>query len=115
MSRFILAALASVAFAGGTFAQTPPAAAAPPAAPNASNCPKPDAHPGRLSSDRQRRGWDKEVQTWQDCMKKYVLEAQAKADEAVKLANAAVAVSNAAVNEYNETVKVIQAQIEAVK
>lgn len=88
--------------------------AAPPASTtsvtSAANCPKPDAHPGRLSSENARRGWGKEVVAWQTCMKKYVSEIQTQADEAVKVANAAVARSNAAVNEYNDMVKDLQAQ-----
>ena len=115
MSRIALAAFAGIVLAGAALAQAP--AAAPGAAPaaSASTCAKPGAHPGRLSSDRQRQGWDKEVRAWQDCQKKYVAEIQAKADEAVKTANAAVAQSNAAVADYNDTVKAIQAQLEALK
>jgi hypothetical protein len=102
--------VATLALASSALAQTPAPA---PAAANASNCAKPDDHPGRLASDRQRAGWEKEVQAWQECMKKYVGEVQAKADQAVKVANAAVAESNAAVAEYNNTVKTIQAQVDA--
>jgi hypothetical protein len=100
--------VATLALASSALAQTPAAAAI-----DASNCPKPDDHPGRLASDRQRTGWEKEVQAWQECMKKYVGEVQAKADQAVKVANAAVAESNAVVAEYNNTVKTIQAQVDA--
>jgi hypothetical protein len=106
--------VATLALASSALAQTPaPAPAA--ASIDASNCPKPDDHPGRLASDRQRTGWEKEVQAWQECMKKYVGEVQAKADQAVKVANAAVAESNAVVAEYNNTVKTIQAQVDAAK
>lgn len=108
MSRIIIAATACFVLAGSAWAQAPaPAAAA--------KCTKPDPYPGRLASDRQRAGWDKEVQAWQTCMKEYVGKVQAKADEAVKAANAAVAESNAAVTEYNDTVKAIQAQVDASK
>ena len=61
------------------------------------------------------RGWNKEVQTWQECMKKYIGELQAKADAAVKSANAAVAESNGAIAAYNATVKELQAQADAAK
>ena len=118
MSRLTLA-IACLALAPHAWAQAPaPAAApaaAPPAAAPAAHCPKPDAHPGRLASDRQRAGWEKEVQTWQACMKKHIGEIQAKADQAVKTANAAVAESNAAISDYNNAVKAIQAQVEAAK
>ncbi len=108
--RAFVLVLAGVASTGLTHAQT-----AAPAAGGGSQCTKPDAHPGRLASDRQLRSWDKEVTTWQECMKTYVAEKQAKADEAVKVANAAVAQSNAAVAEYNDVVKELQAQVDAAK
>ena len=101
-----VALLLSAIVTGGAVAQSPAPAAKP-------SCTKPGDHPGRLSSDNQRRGWNKELTGWQDCMKKHVAEMQARADEAVKSANAAVAESNAAVNDYNATVKEIQAQIDA--
>ena len=97
--------------AGGVVAQTP-APAIPSITATASCPPKPDDHPGRLASDNVRRGWFKEVQTWQTCLKKYVEEIQAQADEAVKVANAAVARSNAAVIEFNTIVKDLHAQVE---
>ena len=94
-----------------TMAQT----AAPTASPDTkgANCGKPEPHPGRLSSDNQRRQWNKQLTTWQDCMKQYVTDVQARADKAVKEANAVVAESNAAVAEYNAAVKEVQAQIDA--
>lgn len=114
MSRFTLLAVACLAFAPHAWAQAPAPAPAPAAA-SAPNCPKPDAFPGRLASDRQRAGWEKEVQAWQACMKQYIGELQAKADQAVKSANATVAESNAAIADYNNAVKAIQAQVEAAK
>ena len=108
--RTLVLVLAGMAATGLAHAQ-----AAAPAAGGGSQCTKPDAHPGRLASDRQLRSWDKEVTAWQECMKKYVAEKQAKADEAVKVANAAVAQSNAAVAEYNEVVKELQSQVDAAK
>jgi hypothetical protein len=109
---------AAMLAAGTALAQTAAPAAATPAPTNvtaAANCPKPDAHPGRLASDNARRGWGKEVQTWTDCMKKFVADIQRQADEAVKTANAAVARSNAAVDEYNAVVKDLQAQNDAAQ
>jgi len=117
MNRMHSMALVALFATGAATAQTAAPAAAPAAtpsaAPSAANCPKPDAHPGRLASDNQRRGWGKEVTAWETCMKKYVAEVSAKADEAVKTANAAVARSNAAVDEYNVIVKNLQAQQDA--
>jgi hypothetical protein len=100
--------LAVMLLSGASVAQSPAAAPA-----SGSNCGKPEPHPGRLSSDMRRKQWNKELQTWQDCMKKYVTDVQARADKAVKEANAVVAESNAAVAEYNAAVKEVQAQIDA--
>lgn len=115
MNRIQSMVLVALLAAGSATAQTTAPAAAPAAADATAgpNCPKPDAHPGRLASDNQRRGWGKEVTTWETCMKKYVAEVSAKADEAVKAANAAVARSNAAVDQYNAIVKDLQAQADA--
>ncbi len=110
MNRMHSMALAALFATGAATAQTAAPAATPASVLSAANCPKPDAHPGRLASDNQRRGWGKEVTTWETCMKKYVAEVSAKADEAVKTANAAVARSNAAIDEYNVIVKDLQAQ-----
>lgn len=111
--KFVQAmALAAFLVAGGAAAQTA-APAATTSVTAAASCPKPDPHPGRLASDNARKGWGKEVQAWTVCMKKYVADIQGQADEAVKAANAAVARSNAAVNDYNDTVKDLQAQSDA--
>ena len=116
MKRMLSMALVAFFAASAATAQTAAPAAAPVAAQPVlagANCPKPDAHPGRLASDNQRRGWGKEVTAWETCMKKYVAEVSSKADEAVKAANAAVARSNAAIDEYNAIVKDLQAQQDA--
>src|SRR3954470_9133585 len=108
MTYVRLAAAAAIAAAAAlAIAQTRPPAPAAPAAPAAdtSTCGKPDPHPGRIASNERMRGWNKEVQTWQECMKKHISELQAKADVAVKTANAAVADSNNAIAGYNATVK----------
>jgi len=105
----VAAAIAAAASLAG--AQTPPAA---PAADTA-QCSKPDPHPGRLASAEKMRGWNKEVQGWQECMKKYIADLQVKADAAVKSANSAVADSNNAIAAYNATVKDLQAQADAAK
>ena len=105
--RILLALLLASAAPGAALAQSPAAAA------DTAQCTKPDPHPGRLASDQKLRGWNKEVNVWQECMKKQIAEIQAKADAAVKVANAAVADSNAAVSAYNATVKELQAQADA--
>lgn len=105
--------IAALVVAGSATAQTAAPAAGTASVTAAASCPSPDKHPGRLASDQARKGWVKEVQAWTACMKKYVGEIQAQADEAVKVANAAVARSNAAVNDYNALVKDLQAQADA--
>ena len=115
MIHLRLAAAAALAAAASlAVAQTPAAAPAAPAA-DTSQCAKPDPHPGRLASSEKMRGWNKEVQGWQECMKKHIGDLQAKADAAVKTANAAVADSNSAIAAYNATVKDLQAQADAAK
>jgi len=101
-------------------AQTPAPAAAPASASTApaaaeKECGKPDPHPGRLASTEKMRGWNKDINTWQECMKKFIGGLQAKADSAVKEANTAVADSNPAIAAYNTTVKELQSQAEAAK
>ena len=105
--RTFVALLLASAAAGAALAQTPAPAADP------SQCTKPDPHPGRLASNEKLRAWNKEVTVWQDCMKKYIADVQARADAAVKSANAVVAESNAAIQSFNATVKELQAQADA--
>ena len=121
MSLRIVAAVAFAATASVVVAQTPaptpppPAAAPAAAAVDTSSCGKPDSHPGRLASNEKMRGWNKEIATWQECMKKHIGDLQTKADSAVKAANAAVVDSNNAIAAYNAQIKELQAQAEAAK
>jgi hypothetical protein len=112
-SRLLAAFAFAFAAVAPAWAQTPVPAAAATAAP--AKCDKPDPHPGRLASNEKLRGWNKEVNVWQECMKKSIAELQVKADAAVKVANAAVADSNAAIAAYNEAVKDFQAQADAAR
>lgn len=121
VAAFALAALATASTAQ-TAAPAPapattPAPAAASTAPAAAEkqCGKPDPHPGRLASNEKMRGWNKEINTWQTCMRAFIGELEAKADAAVKIANAAVADSNATIAAYNSVVKDLQAQAEAAK
>jgi len=101
----ILAVLAFSVTTGAVGAQTPAAAPAPA---KASTCTKPDAFPGRLATDNAKRAWQKDVNTWQECMKKYVGDMQAEANNAVKAANAAI-------DEYNTAAREFQKQVDAAK
>lgn len=116
-TALLLMAFTAVASAQSAAPAQTPAAAPASTAPAAAEkeCGKPDPHPGRLASNEKMRGWNKEINTWQECMKKFIGGLQSKADVAVKEANAAVADSNAAIAAYNSTVKELQAQAEAAK
>ena len=100
-----LAVLAFSVTAGVVSAQTP---AATPAPAKSSGCTKPDAFPGKLASDNAKRAWQKDVNAWQECMKKYVGDMQAEANNAVKAANAAI-------DEYNTAAREFQKQVDAAK
>jgi len=94
-SHALVASLLALA-AGAVLAQTPAPSATKPA------CSKPDAFPGRLASDTQKKTWQKDVMTWQDCVKAYVKDQQALADAHLKAANTAIDEYNAATKEFND-------------
>jgi hypothetical protein len=103
----IVASLLSIlgaAYASGAIAQQAPAAPAEVVVPRHA-CAKPGDFPGNLASDTQRRTWQREYLAYQDCMKKYIAEQKAVAEPYVKAYNAAI-------DEYNETVKTLNEQIE---
>ena len=91
-----LLALVIAVTAGAVRAQTPAPSVAKPA------CNKPEAFPGRLASDNQKKTWQKDVVTWQDCVKAYVKEQQALADAHLQAANNAIDEFNAATKEFND-------------
>ena len=72
------------------------------------NCPKPGDVPGSLSSDGQKRAWQRDYTAWGDCMKKFISDQQAAAAPYNKAANAAI-------DDYNATVKLLNDQIEKLK
>ena len=71
------------------------------------SCTKPQ-YPGRLASENQKKSFNKDVEGYAACIKKYVGEQQKIADDHIKAANAAAA-------EYNDAVKQMQADIDAAK
>jgi len=71
------------------------------------SCTKPQ-YPGRLASENQKKSFNKDVEGYAACIKKYVGEQQKLADDHIKAANAAAA-------EYNDAVKQMQADIDAAK
>lgn len=111
LRRPLLILLTAGAFAGAAQAQAP-APAPTPAAGSANvakpNCQKPGEVPGALASDLQRRGWQQNYTAWVDCMKKFINDQRALAEP---YNNA----SNAAIEDYNNTVKVYNEQIEKLK
>jgi hypothetical protein len=105
-------AFACGAYAPGAAAQTPApaAAAAAPAAPTVT-LPKPDCgekpeHPGHLASDRQVRQWRTEANAYLECFKKFAAEQRAIALQYQEAANKLI-------DQYNNTVKEMQAAAEA--
>lgn len=71
------------------------------------SCTRPQ-YPGKLASENQKRSFNKDVEGYAGCIKKYVSDQQKLADDHIKAANAAAA-------EYNDAVKQIQAEIDASK
>jgi len=109
--RPLLILLAAAALVVATaHAQTPAAA---PAAGDANvakpNCTKPgDVLSPMTSSDQQRRTWQKDYEAWGACMKKFISDQRALAEPFNKA-------SNAAIDDYNNTVKLYNDQIEKAK
>jgi len=89
-------------------ASSPPAASTPVAESPKHNCTKPAEYPGRLASETQRRTWQKELVGYTDCLKKFITDQKAIAEPHVNAYNAAV-------DEYNQSVKAFNDQIEKAK
>lgn len=110
--RFLkyFAALALVGLAGIAAAQAPAAPAAEAALPVAAKptCGAPENHPGKQASEMRRKAWQRDVTTWQDCMKKYIDTTKSQGDVYFKAANDAVEEFNKATNMWNEQIKAIQ-------
>jgi len=103
--RTILHTLAAAALVAGAVhaqAPTPTFADASVAKPS---CTKPGDVPGSLASDAQRRTWQKEYQTWGDCMKKFISDQRAAAEPYNKASNAAIDDYNATVAKYNDQIE----------
>lgn len=71
-------------------------------------CVRPGDVPGSLASDLQRRAWQKEYQTYGDCLKKFINDQRALAEPYNKA-------SNTAIDEYNGAVKYFNDQIEKLR
>ena len=102
--------LAAVSLAAVSTASTQQPAPAPAPATNASpaiaphGCKKPGEHPGRLTSDNQRRNWVKEANEYLACLKKYAMDQQAIAKPLIDQAKPYADAANAAIEEHNRAV-----------
>jgi len=106
--------LACAVFALPAGAQSPAPAdpAAAPATPTIT-IPKPDCgekpeHPGHLASDRQKRQWRTDANAYLECFKKFASEQRAIALQYQEAANKLI-------DQYNTTVKEMQAAAEAAQ
>ena len=108
MKQLALAA-SLLAAAGLAFAQAPAAPAAPANVPRA-NCPAKPEYPGRMAmqSDLRRNAFMREIDAYKTCMMAFVEENKQKQA-------AALAAANGAIQEYNDTMKKIQAAQEEAK
>jgi len=88
---------------------TTPAPSAAPATPAADvpkhNCTKPGEFPTSLSSDTQKRTFQKDYVAYTECLKKFALDQQRLAEPHTKAANDAATEYNAAVKTFNEAVE----------
>ena len=104
-------ALLAVA-AAPALAQNSGAPAATPAAGSATapkhNCGKPGDFPNSLTSDSQKRAYQKEFVAYTDCLKKF-------AEDQQKLAEPHAKAANDAANEYNTAVKAFNEAVEKAK
>lgn len=105
MTRLTRNSLALALCAG--FACAAPAAHAQDATIAKPTCARPQ-FPGKLASEGQKRSFNKDVEGYAACIKKYVGDHQKLADDHIKAANAAAA-------EYNDAVKQMQAEIDSAK
>jgi len=83
-------------------AATPPVASAPAAALPKANCGTKPEHPGRLASDNMKRAWQRDANTFLECLRKFASEQQQIAQEYIKAANATVDEYNSAVKEFQD-------------
>ena len=110
ISRLFLAAVLAASLAAcPAYAQGQPAPAstsAPIVIP-AHKCVKPE-YPGKLASSQKFNAFNKEFNTYGECMKKYI-------EETKLILNAAATAVNGAVEEFNKFAADIKAQDEAAK
>lgn len=69
------------------------------------NCGKPGEFPNNLTSDNQKRAYQKEFVAYTDCLKKFAQDQQKLAEPHAKAANDAANEYNTAVKAFNEAVE----------
>lgn len=111
MSASVMAGIIAAWLVAATaFAQqptpTPPAPAPTAATPVAKPaCTRPEDHPGRLASDLRKKNWNKEVQEYVECMKKFVDDQKTLGDAHYAAANSAINSLNKDIVDFNEQSK----------
>ena len=75
------------------------------AAASKNTCARPEDYPGRLASDTRRKAWQKSMDEYGNCIKKYAADQRAIADAAVKAGNDAVEEYNAVANRAKEAIE----------
>jgi hypothetical protein len=103
LPAFLVSAVVATAVFGQTPAPTAPATLDPNVPKHA--CVKPGEVPGNLSSDLQKRAWQKEYVAYTDCLKRFIADQKALADPHLKAFNAAVDEYNEGVKKYNEAIE----------
>ena len=101
----IAAALVAAGLASGAATGQSPAAHPTVALPKHECGAKPE-HPGRDASETKQRQWRKDANAYLECFKNYAMEQRALAQQYQEAANAVI-------DEYNATVKEMQAAAEA--
>jgi hypothetical protein len=69
------------------------------------SCTKPGEHPGPSASDDRRKGWQREVDTYAECLKRYIEDQKAIANAHVRAANSAIDTFNAHMAEFKEQLR----------
>jgi hypothetical protein len=105
MKSIVLAPILACALVSlPTWAQSTPAGGAPVAI-SKNTCDKPDEYPGKLASDNRRRAWQKTMDEYGACVKKYAADQRAIVDAAMKAGNEAVEEYNGVVNKAKEAIE----------
>jgi hypothetical protein len=68
-------------------------------------CDKPEDYPGKLASDTRRRTWQKSMDDYGNCVKKYAADQRAIVDAAMKAGNEAVEEYNAVVTKAKDAME----------